>query len=103
MLEIRSDVDPSHKFYGNKWTELTKFLPGRTDNAIKNHWNISLRKKLDAYIESGMLEQFQGFPSVVIQSTPTTSSRTQTAEDLQNENNPVLPRTCIKKACDFNI
>ena len=46
------------------------FVGLRTDNAIKNHWNSSLRKKLDAYIESGLLEQFQEFPSVVIQSTP---------------------------------
>ncbi|GAB2284854.1 hypothetical protein Dimus_019307 [Dionaea muscipula] len=54
----------AHQIYGNKWAELSKFLPGRTDNAIKNHWNSSVKKKLDSYIASGLLAQFKGCLSV---------------------------------------
>jgi hypothetical protein len=36
----------------------------RTDNAIKNHWNSSVKKRLPSYIASGLLEKFQGLPHV---------------------------------------
>ncbi|KAF9681134.1 hypothetical protein SADUNF_Sadunf06G0193900 [Salix dunnii] len=64
----------AHQIYGNRWAELTKFLPGRTDNAIKNHWNSSVKKKLDSYLASGLLEQFQAFPLVGHQTLPLSSS-----------------------------
>lgn len=56
-----------HQIYGNKWAELAKFLHGRTDNAIKNHWNSSVKKKVDSYIASGLLAQFQELPIAIDQ------------------------------------
>ncbi|CAN4128187.1 unnamed protein product [Withania somnifera] len=73
----------AHQIYGNKWAELTKFLPGRTDNAIKNHWNSSVKKKLDLYLTSGALAKFPALPNVnhQNQSIPSSTKLQQSSED----------------------
>ncbi|RRT63697.1 hypothetical protein B296_00028216 [Ensete ventricosum] len=35
-----------HSILGNKWSTISRRLPGRTDNEIKNYWNTHLKKKL---------------------------------------------------------
>jgi hypothetical protein len=52
-----------HEKMGNQWVKIAEFLPGRSDNAIKNRWNATLKKRLE-YAKTGTPRPKRGRPSL---------------------------------------
>ncbi|KAH7528457.1 hypothetical protein FEM48_Zijuj05G0074200 [Ziziphus jujuba var. spinosa] len=102
----------AHAEIGNKWAEIAKRLPGRTENSIKNHWNATKRRQyskrkcrskyprgslLQDYIKSLNLDSSSNKGGRYQRKTTTTTTTSSTSIDIRTK----APETDQQNSLEF--